>query len=626
MMQSDRAFLLYTLVLAMLAGLLFLPGLPGDFVFDDNINIVGNSGIELQSLAPSNILDIIFSAQFGGTTRVLPTLTFAIDYCRGGGTLDPATFKSTNIAIHTATAFVLAWFLRSLLLTAGARPNTARWTALALAFVWAAHPLQVSSVLYVVQRMQTMATLFILLALWSYLTARRAQIEGGSGRTGWMLTGLLWALALACKEDAVLLPAYMLAMEFTILRFQAGDAALASRIKRGYLYAIVAGAAIFLLVVVPHYWSWDAYYNRNFSSYERLLTQGRVLCLYLWEILIPLPSHMPFYYDWLVPSRSLMQPWTTLPALLLLGVLLVVAWKTRHHRPIFAFGIFLFFAGHAVTSNIAPLELAFEHRNHLPLVGIVLAAGDLLTISLARFRLQTMLIVTSGLVLLAGLSSATVLRAQAWSSDLRMAQTSTRIAPFSTRAWNQLCVAYFNLGGGDKADNPYLNQAIAACSKGAEVDRNSIKTLTNIIAMKAIKGTLSAADWDRYLLRLRYVTMTPENASSIWVIVNKARDGAPMDEARLIEALDIVSKRRSLKPVESAAMGYFILGHTRQPDRAYPYFAYAVQKTQDPAFMQGIVEEMRKEGRPAWANRLEMLIHTPSNDDALHQVSGDHQE
>src|SRR5690606_3481622 len=205
--------LLLTVVCAVLAGLLFLPGLPGDFVFDDNINIVGNSGLELQSLAPSAILDIIFSTQYGGITRVLPTLTFAIDYYRGGGTLDPATFKTTNIAIQALTAFVLAGFLRSLLVTAGTRPNAARWTALAMAFVWAAHPLQVSSVLYVVQRMQTMATLFIVLALWSYLAARQTQIEGRSGRTGWMLTGLLWALALACKEDAVLLPAYTLALE-----------------------------------------------------------------------------------------------------------------------------------------------------------------------------------------------------------------------------------------------------------------------------------------------------------------------------------------------------------------------------------------------------------------------------
>ena len=81
------------------------------------------------------------------------------------------------------------------------------------------------------------------------------------------------------------------------------------------------GAVAFLFVVVPHYWKWDAYPSRDFSTPERLLTQGRVLSMYLWEILVPLPRHMPFYYDWLQPSRGLLDPWTTLPALLLVFAL-----------------------------------------------------------------------------------------------------------------------------------------------------------------------------------------------------------------------------------------------------------------------------------------------------------------
>ena len=625
MMQSKYKFLLYSLVCSAIAALLFVPGLPGDFVFDDNINIVGNSGIELQSLTPAALKDTLFSTQYGGVTRIIPTLTFAIDYYRGGG-LDPATFKSTSIAIHALTTLVLIVFLHNLLVAVGERSSRARWIALAMSVAWAAHPLQVSSVLYVVQRMQTLATLFIVLSLWSYLKARQAQIEGRSGRTGWMLTALLWMLALGCKEDAILLPAYTLAMELTVLRFRAASPVLARRLQRGYLCTALVGVVVFLVVVVPHYWSWDAYYNRNFSSYERLLTQGRVLCVYLWEILLPLPSHMPFYYDWLQPSRSLLQPWTTLPALLLIVALLAVAWKLRLRCPLLAFGILLFFAGHCITSNVAGLELAFEHRNHLPLLGIVLAIGSLLVSLADRLHFRPAFFASIALLLLGGLSGATVMRSGWWDSDLHLAKTSTQLAPGSTRAWNQLCVAYFNLGGGDRADNPYLDEAISACGKGAEVNVDSIKTLTNIIAMKAIQGTLSSADWDRYLQRLRHVTMTPENASSIWVIVNKARDGASMDGARLIEALDIVSRRRSLKPVESAAMGYFILGHTQQPDRAYPYFAYAVKKTKDPAFVLGIVEELRKEGRPAWADRLETLVDVSGNGEALHQVSGDHQE
>lgn len=607
MLRIFRAFLPYALLVAALVFLPFLPGLPGDFMLDDNINIVGNSGIELHSLHPAAVLDAAFSVQYGGTIRTLPTLTFALDYFRGGETLDSATFKTTNIAIQALTALVLAYFLRSLLLATGASQARARWAALAMALAWAVHPLQVSSVLYVVQRMQTLATLFIVLALWAYLKARLAQIAGRPGRTGLLLSGMLWAVALGCKEDAVLFPAYTLALELTVLRFAASDSALARRLQRGYLFATVLGAAAFVLIIVPHYWSWDTIHNRNFSTDERLLTQGRVLCLYLWEILLPLPSHMPFYYDWLVPSRSLLQPWTTLPALLVLLGLLGAAWRLRFRRPLFAFGIFLFFAGHFITSNVAPLELAFEHRNHLPLIGIVLAAGDLVAFIAGRLHFSPRLLSAATLLGLAGMASATALRATAWNSDFNLAVTSTRIAPLSTRAWNQLCVAYFNLGGGERADNPYLDKAIAACDKGAEVEPDSIKTIVNGIAMRAIQGSLTPADWDRYLQRLQRITMTPENVSSIWVIINKARDGWPMDTDRLLEAITITNQRRPFKPIESAAAGYFILGHTRHPDKAYRYFASAILGASDPAFEAGLVEEMRKEGRPDWADRLAAL-------------------
>src|SRR3546814_5069154 len=101
-----------------------------------------------------------------------------------------------------------------------------------------------------------MGTLFLVLALWAYLQAHKAQIDGRSGRTGLLLTGLLWALAMGCKEDSALLPAYTLALELTVLRFAAVDARLARRLRRGYLLAALAGTAVYALLVIPHYWHW----------------------------------------------------------------------------------------------------------------------------------------------------------------------------------------------------------------------------------------------------------------------------------------------------------------------------------------------------------------------------------
>ncbi len=606
MTLPHRGFLLASLLCAALASLVLLPGLPGDFVFDDYQNILQNPAVQLQALTPGTLSEAAFSMQQGGTTRVLPTLTFAIDYFRGNG-FDPATFKATNIAIHALTTFLLAGFFRSLLLIAGLAPSRAGWLALGLALAWAVHPLQVSSVLYVVQRMQTLATLFVVLALWAYLWARHAQMQGRPGRSGWLLSGLLWALAFGCKEDAILLPAYALALELTVLRFQARDPGLARRLRRGYGLMTALGGALFLFVVVPHFWSSDAYPTRDFSSMERLLTQGRVLCMYLWQIMLPIPSNLPFYYDWLEPSRGLLQPWSTLLALAGLFALLATAWHVRHRRPLFALGIFLFFAGHFVTSNVIDLEHAFEHRNHFPLIGVVLAAGDLMMLAAYHVRRRTTAIacLSSCVVLLIVLAGTTLARARSWDSGLAFARTSTRLAPASARAWNSLCVEWFELGGGMRSNNPHLDRAIAACTRAADADPDSLKPVSNIIAFKSLRGSVSDADWRRYLDRLQEAPMTPDNSGAIWVILNRARNGAQLDGDRLLQAIETISQRSTVKPIESAAFGYFILGNTSQPDKAYAYFAAAVRTTTDPALAQGLIDDLRKEGHPEWAARLQ---------------------
>ena len=604
MMPPQRKFLPYALLCAIAASLPFLLGLPGDFIFDDIPNIVENWAVALNSLSPADLANVMLYGQISGQSRILPTLTFALNHYMGHG-FDPLIFKATNLAIHTVTTLALAFLFRNLLLVSGIEQQRARWAALVLAMAWAMHPLQVSSVLYVIQRLQTMATLFLVLALLSYLSARRAQMEGRSGRTGWMFTGLLWAMALSCKEDAILLPIYTLALELTVLRFRAADPSLARNLQRGYHFAAAAGIAAYLFVIVPHYWTWDTYPGRNFSSFERLLTQGRVLCMYLWEIVAPLPSNMPFYYDWLQTSRGLLQPWTTLPALGFLLALLATAWRMRNRRPLFSLGIFLFFSGHFVTSNVISLELAFEHRNHFPLIGIVLAIGDLFLLVADRLSLRSITSRAACGLLLAILAISTAVRAHSWSSSLSVAQTSTLIAPMSARAWNSLCLTWFDLGGGTKHGNTNLEKAIAACSKGAEVDKNSIIGLTNVISFKIMQDTITATDWDHYIAQLRRVPMTRENASSIWVILNRVRDGMPIDGDRMFEAIEIVNHRQPFGTIESAAIGYFILGNTQHPDKAYPYFEHAARTAQDPSFATGIIEELRKQGRSEWADHLE---------------------
>lgn len=605
MSQRSGLFLVIAFVVAGLAGLLFMPGLPGQFIFDDEPNIVSNTSIQLEHLDAASLLQLIGTPQISGNMRGLPTLTFALDYWRAGGA-DPAAFKTTNILIHALTAFALAWLLRGVLLAAGTSAQRARWLAPALALAWAAHPLQVSSVLYAVQRLQTLATLFLVLALIAYLRARLAQMDGRSGRTGLLASALLWVAAMNCKEDSAQLPAYTLALELTVLRFSASDPALARRWRKSYQWAALLGAALYLLVVLPHYWTWDAYGARNFSTPERLLTQARVLCMYLWQIVVPLPSHMPFYYDWLQPSRGVLHPWTTLPAIAILLGLLAVAWRLRQRAPLFALGVFLFLSAHFITSNVIGLELAFEHRNSFALIGAVLALGSLLAAASSRLHLRPPLQAVACVALLGGLAAGTLVRAHSWSSNLLLAQAATEAAPHSARAWVQLCASHFKAGGGITPDNSALDEAIAACNSGATLAPYALNNAALLVVLKTLRGDITQADWDLFQQRLETVQMNWDNQRAPTILTYHAQKGVPLDKAGLLKALATLTHRAKLKPFQTAQIGYFVMNDLKEPDAAIQYFNAAINEIPptDP-FPNQLAGELRSIDRPDLAALIE---------------------
>lgn len=607
---SSGHFLLLSLIVAVCSALAMAPGLPGSFVFDDTPNITANEVIHLDELSAASLSRVLATPQLSGTTRVLPTLSFAIDYWRGGGA-EPGVFKTTNIAIHALTTLALAWFFRSLLAAVNVPPARAHWAALALALAWAVHPLQVSAVLYTVQRIQTMGTLFLVLSLWAYLQARLAQIDGLPARSPMLAAGLFWVLALGCKEDSALLPAYTLALELTVLRFRASNATLASRLRSGYLIAVILAAGLYFFVAVPHFWNSAGYLDRNFSASERLMTQPRALAMYLWQILVPLPGHMPFYYDWFQPSRSLVRPWTTLPALLLILLLLGLAWRLRNRMPLVALGIFLFFSAHAIASNVVALELAFEHRNHLALIGAILTCGALLAAASQRLRLRPMTQSIACAALLTALTALTLTRVQSWATTEDIAKAATQAAPSSDRAWSQLCASIFSGGGGVVPQNPRLDEAVDACESGADAAPSSLGSAALLIVLKSHRGDADATDWTDFRKRLRTVPMTRDNARSFLILTYHGHHGVDMDREELIETLWTYARHGDRLPYHLATLGYFVMGQLDDADRALPFFIETIMHSapRDP-FPAVLAAELRQAGRPDLALRVDAAGRT----------------
>lgn len=605
MTDSRYRFPMWAALLALLATSLLLPGLSGGFIFDDRPNIQENGALHVTNLTGESLRDAAYSFQPGNGTRALSMISFALDHWRAGG-LDPRAFKTTNLLIHALTAFALALLFRRLLSLANWPPRRAAFAALAMAALWAAHPLQVSSALYIVQRMQTLSTLFVVLALWTYLSARQAQIEDRRSRTQFVLTGLFGALALAAKEDALLLPAYALVLELTVLGFRAARPSLAQGLRRAYLVVTVAGAALYVLFVLPHYWSWDNYPGRTFSSAERLLTQGRVLVMYLGQILLPLPERLTFFYDDLQISRGILDPPSTLAALGLIAALLVLAWRWRFARPVFACGVLFFFAGHIITSNVINLEMAFEHRNQLPLVGVLLAVGDLCFAAAQRWGMKQAWAVGLGAVILVATSVATLSRSYMWGEPLRFAQYSVDIAPRSERAWLALGGTYADFSG-RRPSSPYLQKAIEACEQGArKID--SVLLLSNIVNYRTIQGTVTQADWQRFHQRLERSPMTQQNRNVVWTQIRNAKRGIPMDERGVLDTIDIVSRRTVFSPEQNLQLASYVFSSTQYPEEAFPYLKRAVEQAEpDDRLVVQTLSQLHQAGRDDWVQQLSSL-------------------
>ncbi len=598
---SSRYYWL-ALAASLLSILVLMPGVGGGFVLDDRENILGNAALHMSDFDLRSLAEAAYSFQPGGGSRALSMVSLALNYLWAGP--DPRAFKITNLLIHAATVYVLAIFLRRLLGQVGWSARHSNIGAIAVALAWGVHPLQVSSVLYVVQRMQTMATFFVLAALWAYLCMRQTQMEGGRSRQMGVMCVLFSVLAFACKEDSILLVAYAFILELVVFHFRARNRLCMLALKSSYKLFVLVGLVAYLLVIVPRQWQWGAYPGRDFSSYERLLTQGRVLVMYLGQIVFPLPNNLPFFYDDFAVSRGLLQPLTTLFSLLFMAGLLVVSWCVRLRRPAFTIGVLLFMAGHFISSNVFGLELAFEHRNHFPLVGALLAIADVINLVIIRFDIEPRRLFAGAALCFFAMVTCTVLRAYIWGDPLRLAEFSVAVKPESERAWLALGSVYIERGG-VQISNPWLTKAIEINMAGAARTRSAL-LLSNIVIYKTVKGSVSPEDWSILIERLKSAPMNPQNKGIMWVLIDDIRYGVALDEGSVLLVIKTISDRGGLTAADYLRIAAFIHNDSLSPQDALPYLASAVALSPrgDPEIRR-IFGQLNAAGRGDWVRQLE---------------------
>jgi hypothetical protein len=399
----------------LLTALAYLPGLAGPLFLDDLPQL---GGLIAESATDPVILfgNYVISGS-GPLGRPVSMLTFIMDAIAHGP--DTWWWKYLNLSIHLISGLLLGWFSALIATAVADRADHRAWLFGALvAAVWLLHPLQVSTVLYTVQRMTGLATMFVLAGLVCYVKGR--LIQDAAPLRGWLLVGAAFGvclpLAALSKETGLLLPVYCSLVEVLVLRFRGNEG---TRRPIRYVHGGLLGAYLLIGMFVLFNFAdivLEGYAARDFGLTERVLTQFRVLLLYLSQILLPVQRRMAFFHDDITASAGLLDPVTTLLSMVAIGALVYAAIRFRKTQPLFAFGVLFFFATHLLESTVFPLELMFEHRNYLGLSGVVIALVSLVPLVIRQQRA----IVAMGAVVVLTLSAMTWQRAQTWSSPANM--------------------------------------------------------------------------------------------------------------------------------------------------------------------------------------------------------------
>ena len=416
-------------------------GLHGGFFFDDGPSILFAKGVHLKELSLAAFQEVLASGTSGPTQRPVAQLSFALNHYVSG--LSPFAYKATNLAIHAANGLLI--YLLALRLTSPfGRKNstlTPEIGALGLSSAWLLHPIQLLPVLHVVQRMTSLSAFFLLSAVLLHIDAR--ERSGSSNKVQLLVTWLcFWPLSILTKETGLLFPLFVLAWELTIRKATHGTDCF-TRAFTTTISTILLGASIYLLLPASN-WLWAGYGFRDFSMVERLFSEGRVLWLYLSLIVCPRLGAFGLQHDDIAISTSLYSPWTTTPAVLSILALLWISWVSRKRFPLAAFGIFWFFIGHLMESTILPLELAHEHRNYLPLFGVLLSFFSLMERLVERKGIGQTLGIALSVSFIAYASFVTTLRAHAFGDNIRMTQMEAENHKNSPRAHYEagLALAY----------------------------------------------------------------------------------------------------------------------------------------------------------------------------------------
>jgi hypothetical protein len=521
-------------IVLLVCAVVYASGLFGGFLFDDYGSIVDNRALINVDGSWPRWLALALSSEAGILRRPLSMLSFGLDYWLFG--LSPLAFKIHNLVLHLVNGlllFALAKRLAPRLMPASAAA-TAPFVALVAMALWLLHPLNVGSVVYIVQRMNLLAVAFMLAGLLCYADGRERMQRGESGLVealgGLSLFGFL---AVFSKENGALIVGFALVIEAVCYRFALPGPRKATAIKAFFGLTVLGPIVLVAAYLSTHpQWFAKAYAVREFTLAERLLTEPRILCDYLRWIFLPFPRWMGIYHDDIAASTGLLSPPTTTLSILFLLAAAIAAWRLRQRVPGFTFAVAWFLVGHSMESTFVPLELAFDHRNYLPMAGVILGTACALVPWLAARVSPRALAAASAAVLLV-FGSVTAVWAWTWGDPLRLALAEAANHPQSSRAQYEAGRRIIFDGTANDRRSAAELEAVPYFERGRALDATDLFSASSLILIRnRQKHEVSESDVKDFARRAK-TTRVPHVNPFLVVLTAATTGDLPLDAEQM---------------------------------------------------------------------------------------------
>ena len=499
---------------------IYYPGLSGGFVLDDYSNILHQPDLAMQEWSWAELKRAALSLN----TRPIPRATFGIQHLMQGK-FDPFWLKFINLVIHLLNTVLL--FTISLLLLQQLKKPDASYasdriylvTAAAISLAWALHPVNLTSVLYIVQRMNSLSTLFVLAGVLVYITGRKNLTDAPIASWTKILSSIIIFLPLAwfSKENGGLLPLFLFIIELTFFRFKTESRRDRTGLFLFYTLFLLIPAILAGIYILQHPGRFHhGFINRDFDVRERLLTEARVMWMYIRMILIPTPAQFSLFHDDITLSKTLFEPISTLFSVGGLAILLGAALFSIKKLPALAFGLLFFLAGHLIESTFMPLELVYEHRNYLPSFGLIFALFYYLA-HLGEKKEKMVIAYASMVTMILLFAMNTHLRVMDWSTNVRFYLTEVQFHPNSPRANYEAGKVYgqlIEMGEGDLES--HYKQAVYFFTRSTQLRNNSISGLFgNYLAAIDTDHKVDQAWIDE--IKFRLANRPIQAVSTIWL-------------------------------------------------------------------------------------------------------------